>query len=124
MDVAKSNNRTKLIALLEASAEPQAAASTPEMEEELRQAADNGDEAALKALLDAKVVNIEAKRSGVSGWVVDMCRRSSHAPAPLPDDASPGETLAVEAPYSTREHAHAHGALALPSPSPPPTPLG
>ena len=31
------------------------------MEEELREAARTGDEAALKALLDAKVVNIEAK---------------------------------------------------------------
>ena len=39
------------------------------MEEELRDAAERGDEAALKALLDAKVVNIEAKDSTVSGWV-------------------------------------------------------
>ena len=46
----------------------QAAASTPEMERALRQAAKEGDEAALKALLDAKVVNIEAT-DGVSGWV-------------------------------------------------------
>ena len=42
--------------------------STPEMEEELRKAAEKGDEAALKALLDAKVVNIEAT-DRVSGWV-------------------------------------------------------
>ena len=34
----------------------------------LRDAAMYGDEAALKALLDAKVVNIEA-RDSVSGWV-------------------------------------------------------
>ena len=40
------------------------------MEEELRKAAKKGDEAALKALLDAKVVNIEGKEpGGVSGWV-------------------------------------------------------
>ena len=38
------------------------------MEPELRRAAQNGNEAALKALLDAKVVNIEGK-DGVSGWV-------------------------------------------------------
>ena len=31
------------------------------MDEQLRQAAKKGDEAALKALLDAKVVDIEAK---------------------------------------------------------------
>ena len=42
--------------------------STPEMEEELRKAAENGDETKLKALLDAKVVNIDAGDS-VSGWV-------------------------------------------------------
>ena len=38
------------------------------MEGELRGAAYRGEEAALKALLDAKVVNIEAG-NGVSGWV-------------------------------------------------------
>ena len=38
------------------------------MEQELRDAAYKGDEAALKALLDAKVVNIEGN-NGVSGWV-------------------------------------------------------
>ena len=38
------------------------------MEEALRRAAYEGDEAALKALLDAKVVNIEGKDS-VSGLV-------------------------------------------------------
>ena len=42
-------------------APPYSQAATPKMEEELRDAAENGDEAALKALLDAKVVNIEAK---------------------------------------------------------------
>ena len=39
------------------------------METELRVAAAYGSEAALKALLDAKVVNIEAKDPDVSGWV-------------------------------------------------------
>ena len=41
------------------------------MEEKLRNAANNGNEAALKALLDAKVVNIEAK-DRVSGWAMVM----------------------------------------------------
>ena len=41
--------------------------STPEMEEQLRDAAKNGDEAALTALLDAKIVNIEGKDIGQ--WV-------------------------------------------------------
>ena len=39
----------------------------PHMEEKLRSAAGRGDEAALKALLDAKVVNIDAGDE-VSGW--------------------------------------------------------
>ena len=42
--------------------------STREMEGQLRDAAQNGDEAALTALLDAKIVNIEGKNE-VSGWV-------------------------------------------------------
>ena len=37
------------------------------MEQQLRKATHNGDEAALTALLDAKIVNIEAA-DGVSGW--------------------------------------------------------
>ena len=41
--------------------------STPEMEKQLRNAARGGDEAALTALLDAKIVNIEAADQ-VSGW--------------------------------------------------------
>ena len=39
------------------------------MEAKLRRAAYDGDVAALKALLDAKVVNIDAKHPYVSGWV-------------------------------------------------------
>ena len=42
------------------------------MEEQLRDAAENGDEAALTALLDAKIVNIEGADwvSGVGLWCV------------------------------------------------------
>ena len=46
--------------------------STPEMEDQLRDAAWKGKEAALTALLDAKIVNIEAgdpSKSYVSGCV-------------------------------------------------------
>ena len=42
------------------------------MEQQLRTAAQNGDEAALMALLDAKIVNIEGANvvSGVGLWCV------------------------------------------------------
>ena len=44
--------------------------STPEMERQLRNAAYKGDEAALTALLDAKIVNIEGANK-VGGWGCD-----------------------------------------------------
>ena len=52
------------------------------MEEKLRRAARNGNEAALKALLDAKVVDIEAKATvseseGGSVAPLSPCPRSS-----------------------------------------------
>ena len=88
------------------------------MEKELRKAAKKGDEAALKALLDAKVVDIEAKDWVSGGWVYPW-RRSSHAPAPLPDDASPCETLAVEALYTRARARTRRSDPPPPSPSPP-----
>ena len=42
--------------------------STRDMEEQLRDAAMDGDEAALTALLDAKIVNLEGA-DWVSGWL-------------------------------------------------------